>query len=99
MGLADLAEWQWADYPNYHVSRRNLAIHIVAVPLFLLGNVTVLSGAVVLSWWLTLVGLAITAFGYGAQGLGHKSEPVPPVPFKGPANFVGRMFVEQWVTF
>lgn len=36
---------------------------------------------------------------FAVQGLGHKTEPVPPVPFSGPANVVGRVLVEQWVTF
>jgi hypothetical protein len=33
------------------------------------------------------------------QGRGHKLEPVPPEPFTGRANLLGRLFCEQWVTF
>ncbi len=39
MGIRSLASWQWSDYHAAHADRRNLLIHIVAVPLFLLGNV------------------------------------------------------------
>ena len=99
MGLGDLAEWQWRDYPQYHQTRTNLLVHIVAVPLFLLGNVLAFAGAVVLAWPLAVAGLLLSAVAYAVQGLGHKGEPIPPVPFRGPADVVGRMFIEQWVTF
>lgn len=97
--LGRLAAWQWADYGRYHQSRANLLVHIVAVPLFLLGNVTVLAGLVVLSGWVMLSGLALSALAFAVQGAGHKGEPVPSVPFTGPANVAGRILVEQWVTF
>lgn len=99
MGLGALAAWQWTDYARYHQSRRNLLVHIVAVPLFLLGNVLVLAGLLVLAWGLALAGLLLSAVAFAVQGLGHKSEPIPPVPFSGPANVAGRIVVEQWVTF
>ncbi len=99
MGLAELAEWQWRDYPQYHQSRANLLLHVVLVPLFLLGNVAVLAGAVVLSWPLAVGGLLLSAVAFGLQGLGHKGEPVPPVPFRGAADVAGRILLEQWVTF
>lgn len=49
MSVAGLLRWQWDGYPRYHRSRANLLVHIVAVPLFVLGNVglivTLLRGA------------------------------------------------------
>lgn len=99
MGLAELAAWQWSGYPQYHQSRANLLVHIVAVPLFLLGNVAVLSAVFVLSWPLAVGGLLLSAVAFAVQGLGHKGEPVPPVPFKGLGNAVGRIVLEQWMTF
>ena len=33
------------------------------------------------------------------QGRGHKLEPMPPAPFTGPWNFIGRLIFEQWITF
>ncbi len=99
MGPRALAAWQWRDYAQYHQSLRNLLVHIVVVPLFLLGNLVALAGLVLLSGWTVAGGLALSSIAFGVQGLGHKTEPVPPVPFSGPANVVGRIFVEQWVTF
>jgi hypothetical protein len=34
-----------------------------------------------------------------AQGRGHKLEQTRPVPFRGPADFLARFFVEQWFNF
>ncbi len=52
MGPISLARWQWQDYHEVHADRRNLRIHLVAVPLFLLGNLLTL---LALAWsaWLT----------------------------------------------
>jgi hypothetical protein len=99
MGPRALARWQWEGYANFHQSPRNLLIHVVAVPLFLLGNVIVLVGVLALSWWIALVGVLVSAGAFAAQGLGHKSEPFAPIPFSSFGNFVGRLFVEQWWTF
>lgn len=99
MGPFSLARWQWADYAEFHGDRRNLAIHIVAVPLFLAGNVAVVVGAALLSWWIPLVGIAATVLGIGLQGRGHKGEANPPKPFTGPGNALSRIFLEQWFTF
>jgi len=99
MGVRELARWQWDGYANYHQSPRNLLVHIVAVPLFLMGNLIVLVGLLALSWWIALVGLVLSGVAFAVQGLGHNSEPFAPVPFSGFGNFVGRLFVEQWWTF
>lgn len=99
MGLGELAAWQWQDYARYHQDRRNLLVHIVAVPLFLLGNVLAIAGLVVLAWGLALGGLLLSIAALAVQGIGHKREPVAPVPFAGPANVAGRIVLEQWVTF
>jgi|ERR1041385_6736833 hypothetical protein len=99
MGPRDLARWQWQDYATFHQTARNLRIHIVAVPLFLAGNLVVVAGLVLLSWWIPLAGIALSGAAFGIQGMGHGMEPNPPKPFTGPLNVVGRMFVEQWVTF
>jgi len=99
MGLRALAAWQWDGYPEFPQSRRNLLVHIVAVPLFMLGNMLVVAGAIALAWWLALTGVMLSAVAFGIQGAGHKGEPVRPVPFSGAGNFIGRLLLEQWVTF
>ena len=43
MGISELLRWQWGGYAKYHQSRANLLIHIVAVPLFLIGTIALVS--------------------------------------------------------
>ena len=99
MSVAGLLRWQWDGYPRFHRSRANLLIHIVAVPVFMLGNVglivTLLRGA----WPLAVLSLVAMVVSMAVQGRGHKMEQVPPEPFTGPANALSRIFLEQWVTF
>ncbi len=99
MRLAELAAWQARDYGQYHQSRRNLLVHIVAVPLFLVGNALALGALLVQAWGLALGALALSLAAFAAQGVGHKGEAIPPVPFHGVGNAVARILVEQWVTF
>jgi hypothetical protein len=99
MGMGQLLRWQWEGYPKYHQSRVNLLIHIVAVPLFLLGTVALVLAVVQLSLVLLAVAIGCIVAAVALQGRGHRLEPVPPEPFSGPLNFVSRLFLEQWVTF
>lgn len=99
MGISQLLRWQWEGYPKYHQSRPNLLIHIVAVPLFLLGTVALVGAVAQLSLLLLAVALGCILVAVALQGRGHRSEPVPPESFSGPLNFVSRLFFEQWVTF
>ena len=99
MSVVGLLRWQWDGYPRFHRSRANLLIHIVAVPVFMLGNVglivTLLRGA----WPFAVLSLVAMVVSMAVQGRGHKMEQVPPEPFTGPANALSRIFLEQWVTF
>jgi hypothetical protein len=99
MGIRQLLRWQWEGYPKYHQSRPNLLIHIVAVPLFLLGTVALVGAVAQLSLLLLAVALGCILVAVALQGRGHRLEPIPPEPFSGPLNFVSRLFFEQWVTF
>jgi hypothetical protein len=99
VSVSELLRWQWEGYPRYHCSRANLLLHIVVVPLFLLGNVGLVVSLVERSWILAALMAAGMGVSLALQGTGHKQEPVPPVPFAGPANAVARIFCEQWVTF
>lgn len=99
MGLSELLVWQWSGYAKYHVARANLLLHIVAVPLFLLGNIVLVAGALRLAPILALAGAGAMGAGVALQGRGHKLEPVAPEPFTGPANAVSRLLLEQWITF
>ena len=99
MGIGQLMRWQWEGYPQYHQSRVNLLIHIVAVPLFLLGTVALVVAVVRLSLVLLAVAIGCIVVAVALQGRGHRLEAIPPEPFSGPLNFVSRLFLEQWLTF
>ena len=99
MSISGLLRWQWEGYAPYHRSRMNLLIHIVAVPVFVLGNILLLVGLVQLSWILAGAAIVVTIAAIGAQGQGHRREPLPPEPFAGPLNALSRILCEQWVTF
>jgi hypothetical protein len=94
----NLLSWQFQGYATNHVTRKNLALHIVTVPAFDAGLAAALASAVLGLPWL-LVGLGAMAVALVAQGRGHRGEPTAPVPFTGPGDFVSRFFVEQLVTF
>jgi hypothetical protein len=96
--LPSLAAWQWRLYPDNHCTRNNLILHILTVPMFQLGTLTVLSAP----WtglWSAMVGLGSMAVAVIAQGKGHAQEAVKPVPFAGPFDAPRRIFLEQWFTF
>ncbi len=99
MGIGELLRWQWKGYAKYHQARPNLLIHIVAVPLFLVGTVALVGAIAQLSLVLLAVAVGCVLVAVALQGRGHRLEPVPPEPFTGPLNFVSRLFFEQWVTF
>lgn len=99
MSVLELLEWQWSGYSRYHRSRANLLIHIVVVPLFLVGNVGLIIAIVERSALFGLVSLVAMVVSVALQGRGHRQEEVPPEPFTSAANAVSRIFLEQWVTF
>jgi uncharacterized membrane protein YGL010W len=93
-----LIAWQQRLYDRSHRSRKNLMIHVVAVPAFMLGSLTLVAGWAA-AWWLPLVGLATMALAMAVQKVGHGLEAEPFVPFDGPGDALARIFVEQWITF
>jgi hypothetical protein len=58
-----------------------------------------LAGLALRSWILAAGGLAATILSFAVQGYGHGRERTPSIPFAGPANAFGRIFLEQWFTF
>jgi hypothetical protein len=93
-----LLAWQWASYAAAHGNRRNLLIHALTNPLFLLGCLA-LPASLAFGGWLAPAGVAAIAVAMLAQGRGHAQETTPPAPFRGPMDVVARIVVEQWVTF
>jgi hypothetical protein len=95
----DLLAWQRASYPHVHADRRNLLLHAVSAPAFVLGLAALLGGAVAGRVDLVLAGLGAMVLAVVAQARGHRLEAEPPAPFRSPLDVVARLFVEQLVTF
>jgi Protein of unknown function (DUF962) len=98
MTIPELLQWQWSDYGAKHRNRVNLVIHLFAVPLFMVGSVLVLLGAV-LGLRLIAAGVLAMLLAVVLEGLGHRLEAERPAPFRGLSDFARRFFIEQWVTF
>ena len=99
MSTSDLLRWQWEGYRRYHRGKFNLLLHIVVVPLFLVGNVGIIVALARGAWPLAFAGLLVMVASVVLQSRGHKMEAVPPEPFTSPSNAVARIFLEQWITF
>jgi hypothetical protein len=93
-----LLQWQRSLYDDNHTGRGTLLVHALTNPLFLLGNLALVTSPVT-SLWAALAGLAMMAVAMAAQGKTHARERVAPVPFDGPLDAAARIFAEQWVTF
>ena len=87
------------DYPRFHKNRTNLLLHIVVVPLFVLGVVYAVVAAIQGRWLAALLSLLLPLISLAIQGVGHKKEPNPPLPFEDPREFVTRIFTEQFYRF
>ena len=55
----NLPAWQWRQYPQNHQHPTNLALHMIAVPLFIIGFLLIVSGVFSLS----LASLAVGVVG------------------------------------
>jgi len=93
-----LLAWQWRHYPTNHRHGTNLIIHLVTVPLFHLGLASLVLGVFV-GVVFVVSGLVAMVLAIVLQGVGHKRESVPPIPFRGPSDALARIVVEQLVTF
>jgi hypothetical protein len=89
----------WTSYLRVHSDRRNLVIHVFAVPLFV-GAFLSLIFCLIRGDYLTAVFAMFGAFAaLLLQGRGHALEAHPPEPFSGPGNFLRRWFREQFLVF
>lgn len=99
MRFNEIIERQWEGYLKFHQSRKNLLIHIIFVPVFIIGFVSFLLSL----FWLDLISavssLLIMALSIGLQGLGHGKERIPAEPFTSFNNGVIRILLEQLYTF
>lgn len=87
------------EYPRFHQSRTNLAIHVLAVPLFELGTVATILALIRGDWFSAAMFAVVPPIAFAVQGIGHSREPNPPIPFAGPGDFVYRVLAEQFYRF
>lgn len=96
---SELLDWQWRSYADAHRNRKNLLIHILAVPLFWLGAIYFVVPLVFAGLLYSLGGLLLMGLALFLQGRGHALEAQPPAPFRDLRDFVRRILAEQFVTF
>ena len=95
----NLLAWQWSDYPAKHRDRVNLVLHLVVVPLFIVGTLLLVGAALRRSGLGIALGLGCLLVAVVVEGRGHAREREAPTPFAGPLDFASRFVVEQWITF
>jgi hypothetical protein len=98
MSWGELVAWAWRETPPVHRSTGNLLIHIVAVPMFVVGH-ALLIAAITASPWLLVAGSSCIVVSLALQRLGHSMEPQAVHPFTGPRDFVRRLYAEQFCNF
>lgn len=94
-----LLQWQWKGYEKFHRSRRNLFIHIIVVPLFLLANVNLVVQIIQHNFIFAAASVLPMVVSLALQGRGHKLESTPSIPFTSPFNAIARLLLEQWINF
>ncbi len=99
MNLSELLAWQWNNYHKAHRSRLNLIIHIITVPVFIVGVLSLIGSLFTLNFMGVLASMAGVALAFGGQGIGHAKESVAAEPFTSTAQAVVRILIEQFITF
>ena len=59
MSFPELLSWAWRETPPVHKNRTNLLIHIIAVPLFVLGHMLIVASVLINPWLLVAAVLSI----------------------------------------
>jgi len=97
--LPNLPAWQWRGYHHNHRNPVNLVLHLIAVPLFIIGTLLVLSGLFELDLGEIAVGVIGLIAALGLQRQGHRLEAEQPEPFSDRQDAVKRLLTEQFITF
>jgi uncharacterized membrane protein YGL010W len=87
------------DYSERHRNQMNLLVHIAVVPLFVIGLVGGVVALAIGQFAFFGAGVALVVYSLLMQKWGHAQEAIPPEPFDGPIDFLGRILTEQFVTF
>lgn len=97
--MNNLIQWQWDSYHEFHRSKTNLLIHIIAVPMFLIANTNLVLALYQFAWLSASISAALMIVSLAMQGKGHKIEITPSIPFSSPLNAIARLILEQWINF
>ncbi len=89
----------WSDYERVHANRRNLLIHLLAVPLFDIAFPVALISVARGEWIPAAVSVLAAIGSMALQALGHSKEANEAKPFNGPLNFLQRWLAEQYFKF
>jgi hypothetical protein len=86
-------------YAERHANKTNLVIHLIAVPVFILAHIGLVSSLLSKHWLGVGVNLMMILLSLAMQGKGHRLEQTPPDPFASPMDFVKRIYREQFWVF
>ena len=86
-------------YARLHRDRLNLLIHIIAVPVFILGLILVVANLATGNLLAAVVFALVVPVSVAFQGFGHKREMVRPDVFSSPWDFAHRILKEQFYLF
>ncbi len=85
--------WQWRNYPQNHQHPTNLALQLIAVPLFIIGFLLIISGAFSLSLASVAVGIVGIFAGVALKRQGQRLEAQASEPFSDRKNAVQRLVI------
>ena len=86
-------------YQRLHQNKANLLIHIVGVPVFIIGNISLLIAIVNLNILSIVLSFLAIITSLGAQDRGHKFEKVAFEPFKNLLDFFKTIYLDQFIVF
>lgn len=95
----NLVTWQWRGYAATHRNPINLIVHLIAVPLFVLASLVLLSALFQLSVLPLILGVIGLLAALALQAHGHRLESKPQEPFSDTTDAVQRLLLEQFFTF
>jgi len=98
MRFSELLTWAWTETPPVHKNRANLVIHILAVPMFVVGHALLLA-ALIRTSWLAVAGAVAIVASLAAQGFGHSLEQQQVPAFSSRRDFIRRLYAEQFCNF
>ena len=98
MTFSELLAWAWKETPPVHKNTANLIIHIFAVPLFVIGHVSLIAG-VFINLWISVIGFTSIVVSLVLQSFGHSLEGNKVPAFTGTRDFFRRLYAEQFCNF